>query len=68
MLLKQSLHYAVVAMGVDAYVGLTLRAPGQHVGEDAVSIGKTGDAVNDVIGEHVVQPGPSFDIGICRLR
>lgn len=61
------LHYAVVAVRVDADVGVLGEAPVHNDLEDAVDVRVAANTVHHVI-RGIVQPGPAFDVAVCRLR
>ena len=67
MLRKEVLHDEVVAVGVDADVGLAQRAEGEHGGKDAVHVREAGDAVDDVVRGDVIKPGAAVDGGVGGL-
>ena len=67
MLEEEVLHDEVVAVGVDAEVGLEGGAVVEHGGEDAVDVRKAGDAVDDVIWSDIIEPGTSINGRISGL-
>ena len=61
-------HYGIVAMGIDADVGVVGEAPIHHIGENTMGIRQAADAMHHVIGQGVFQPATVVDPGVCWFR
>ena len=62
------LHDAVGAVRVYANVGVAGEAPVHDGFEDSMGVGGAADAVDDVVGKSVVEPGAVVDLGVGRFR
>ena len=61
------LHDGVVAMSVDADIGVVGETEIHDGGEDAVDIRIAGDAVDDMVGLYIVKPRAAVDLVIGRI-